>query len=67
MRIRRWEQEEEFDRYMRDRTGEGCLATRPPRLRKVAVLLNMGARGAWVQAITCAALGLAVLRDVVCR
>jgi hypothetical protein len=63
MRIRRWEEEVEYDRYMRDRCGEGPPAARPARLGKLAARLSAGGRAAREYAAACAGLGLALLRE----
>jgi hypothetical protein len=62
MRIRRWEAEEEYDRYMRDRDGEGRAAAQADRIGQFSAQLVAKARGAWEYAAACARPGPALLK-----
>ena len=67
MRIRRWEEEEEFDRYMRDRAAESGAAAEPGLFNEVVARVGAGLRDACGQAVSGASLCLALLRVAAAR
>lgn len=66
MRIRRWEEEMEFDQYMRDRTDEESETEGPGRLHAAVAGLGAGLRDAWASATLSMAHSLAVLQAAAC-
>ena len=56
MRIRRWEEEADYDYYLRDRDREGHAAAQTAYFGQLPVCLVAKARSAWKHAASCGTL-----------